>query len=110
MAYKKGDLDWRINKGEVITAKFLNNMAENVRILADEGIKPPHQLNQPADGDQQNQDEDAEPVEAFIESRRDTSSVTVYDQNEENYATIQRIDRVEFTNGLGETLILVFTN
>ena len=100
----------RINRGEVIKARFLNDLASGVDEANEKAIKPPSQLNAPPDPEVQNEDADSTPAETYVETGRTTSLVQVFDQNDENYAEITRVETISFTNGLGETLSLQFNN
>lgn len=99
----------RIKKGEIIKARFLNDMAEGIDNLQ-RAIKPPTQINKPTAGDVQNEDPETEPPSTFIESGRTTTTVQVFDQNETNYAEVERIETVTFTNNNGESIKLKFDN
>ena len=105
-----GNPNVRIRKGQIITARFLNNMADNIDELISDGVTPPKQLNGPASPEQQNEDAETDPPGAFIETERSTTEVQVFDQEETNYALIDRFEQVQFRRDDGETLILVFKN
>ena len=85
-------------------------MAENLDTLIELGVKPPRQQNQPAAPAQQNEDAGTDPPDAFVETDRSTSEVQVFDDEETNYALIDRFEQVSFARADGETLILVFKN
>ena len=83
---------------------------ENLDTLIELGVKPPRQQNQPAAPAQQNEDAGTVPPDAFVETDRSTSEVQVFDDEETNYALIDRFEQVNFARADGETLILVFKN
>ena len=99
----------RIDKGKVIRAQFLNDMAEGIDTLNAESVAPPKQVNEPPPP---SNDPAISVVElgVFIEQSRTVSEVQIFDQNDENFALIDRIETVTFKNGLGETLTLAFNN
>ncbi len=104
----------RIQKGQIITAGFLNDMAGGVDDLTREFASRPKQVLPASPPETQNraaQDGDAvtNPA-AYIEAWRTTSTVQVFDQDETNYAEVERIETVTLQNGLGDTLILQFNN
>jgi len=104
----------RIQKGGVIRATFLNDMAEGIDDLNREFASRPKQVIQAAPPEAQNQsaqddDEVTDPA-TYIESGRTSSTVQVFDQNEENYAEVDRIETVSFQNALGDTITLQFNN
>ena len=104
----------RIVKGGIIRARFLNDMAEGVDILTREFAAGPKQVVPASPADAQNQAaEDSGTVtdpSVYAESGRTTSTVQVFDQNDENYAEVDRIETVTLQNGLGDTLVLQFNN
>ena len=104
----------RIQKGKIIRASFLNDMAQGVDDLREEFISSPRQVEAPAPAEVQNESaEDAAEVVSpttYIETSRSTSTVQVYDQNDTNYAEVSRIETVTLTNSLGESLVLKFNN
>jgi len=104
----------RIQKGQIITAGFLNDMAGGVDDLTREFASRPKQVLQASPAEVQNEaaegDDEVTDPSVYIEQSRTTSSVTVYDQNEENYAEVDRIETVTLQNELGETLVLQFNN
>ena len=94
----------RIRKKELIKASFLNSLADGVDHLTAKAVALPKQRNNPNPED---------PVTAptdFVESSRTVEEVQIFDQNQTNYALIDRMTRVDFTNKEGETLVLVFNN
>lgn len=100
----------RIQTGQVIKASFLNDMASGIDDLNRVFVGRPKQvLNADPPGAQNDGASDADP-NRFIESSRITSTVQVFDQNEENYAEVSRIELVTFENSFGETITLEFDN
>lgn len=107
----------RIKVGDQIKAEFLNESVDNINELVDLLVEPPAQINPADDPDLQNaknEDETAEgegdSADVFVEQNRTTNEVIVFDQNDENYATIDRITTIELLNGLGESLKLRINN
>lgn len=100
----------KIRQGQIITADYLNQMATGINSLLDRPVIPPVQRNKPPPPELQNVDSEAESLSAYIESSRSTSTVQVFDQNEENYAEVERIDSVSLLNGYGQEIRLVFKN
>jgi hypothetical protein len=96
----------RIKKGDPITARFLNDLRDGVEENR-KSVKPPRQRNAPPPADVP---VEAEDPETFIETTRTTSEVQVFDDEDTNYALIDRFETVSFENGLGETLKLKFKN
>jgi len=104
----------RIVKGNIIRATFLNDIAKGVDDLTREFASHPKQVLQTSAPEVQNQsaqdgDEVTDPA-IYIESSRITSTVQVFDQSDENYAEIDRIDKVFFQNANGDTITLQFNN
>ena len=99
----------KIKKGDPIKASFLNELGEGVNKL-DELIHSPQQTDELPPPDVSDQYPDAVPDYVFGEISRSTSTVQVFDQNEENYAEIERIESITFKNDKGEILRLDFTN
>ena len=105
----------KVKKGEVITARYLNKVGGKVNDL-EKSISPPKQKNPPTSSEVQNQtaeDDTAEetaPPSTFVETGRTISTVQVFDQDDTNYAEVDRIETITFVNGNGETLSLQFTN
>jgi hypothetical protein len=103
----------RISKGEPITAKRLNDYGDGVNELKRESIGKAKQIDDPVDTDvQRNAGEEEAEVEAadeFIETSRTTSLVQVFDQDDVNYAEVERIESIIFTNTDGKVLKLTFT-
>ena len=104
----------KVKKGEIITAKYLNKVGTAVNTLT-RAVSPPKQKNQPVAAPVQNQSaeeaaEEAVPPSDYVESSRTTSTVLVYDDAEQNYAEVSRIDSVSFANSNGDTLVLRFNN
>ena len=87
-------------RGEVITSEFLEDTA--LRVNRNEAA-----LAGPRDV---SDEDDTNNGLTYTEVSRSTSTETVYDQNEENYAEIERIDSVTFENADGERITLVFNN
>lgn len=98
-----------IKRKEKIRAEFLNELVDGVNSL-DEAIKPPTQTDEPPNKEITDEDSDFVPDNAFTEIGRTTTTVQVFDQNEENYADIERIETITFQNADGETLQLIFNN
>lgn len=86
---------WRI--GERVTARMLNEMTEAIN------------GNTAAIAAPRDRSESSSEIE-YNETERETSEVQVFDQNEENYATIERIDSITLQNDAGDTLTLNFEN
>lgn len=99
----------RINRGEVITAKYLNEIGDSVNRLLGP-VNPPSQVNKPPAGDVQNEQPEAVSPDDYVEQSRSVESVQVFDQNETNYALIDRIRTVSFVNGKDKSIKLVFNN
>ena len=95
----------QIRKGEVIEAKFLNNVVNDVNDLTALAVKLPKQVNEPNP-----ENADAVAPADFVETSRAVEEVQIFDQNATNYALIDRMTRVEFANSAGDTLVLVFNN
>lgn len=100
----------RISRGDKIRAEFLNNIAIGVDDLSRFDVRPPKQILEALPVDLQIEDPETEGLGTYIEQGRTIDEVTVYDQNDENYATIERITTIELQNGLGETLKLRINN
>lgn len=100
----------RISRGEAIRAKFLNNIAIGVDDLSRFDVRPPEQLLDALPVDLQIEDPDTEGLGTYIEQGRTIDEVLVYDQNDENYAAVERIVTIELLNGLGDTLKLRINN
>jgi len=104
----------RIQRGQVIKASFLNDMAENIDDLTREFASRPKQVLEASPAEAQNEaaidgDAVADPA-AYVEQSRTISTVQVFDQNDENYAEVDRIETVTLQNAHGETLVLQFNN
>jgi len=105
----------KVKKGEVITARYLNKIGRRVNDL-EASVSSPKQKNPPASSAVQNQaaeDDTAEEVTApttFVETDRTISTVQVFDDEDTNYAEVERIETINFVNGNGETLSLQFAN
>lgn len=105
----------RINKGDPILATLLNSYGTNINDLNKEVFDSPKETEGPQDADALNDaaEEDPEvPItdpSEYIETERSTSTVTVYDDEFTNYAEIERIESITFTNSLGEKIKLVFS-
>ncbi len=93
---------------QVIKSSFLNNLADDVNDLNDQFVKKPTDPNS-VPAEVQNED-DTNPLTTYTESARATSTIQVYDQNDENYAEVQRIESISFTNAEGHILTLIFSN
>ncbi len=98
----------RIKKGDAITDKRLNQYGDGVNDLNRKAVDAPRQADNPSDPEIPL--EESQTPQTYIESSRVTSQVQVFDQNDENYATVDRIDSITFTNSDGETLTLQFSN
>ena len=95
----------RIRKNDIIKADFLNSMASGVDFLTAKAVALPKQINEP----NPNASDAIAPAD-FVESSRAVEEVQIFDQNQTNYALIDRMTRVEFGNSEGETLVLIFNN
>lgn len=100
----------RIKRGEGIKATFLNKHSQGIDDLTDQAVQPPEQLKSTIPVDVQNEDPDADDLDTYIEQARTISEVQVFDQNDENYATIERITTITFLNGRGKPLKLRINN
>lgn len=104
----------RIKRGNIIKASFLNEVVDDVNDLTREFADRPKQVLDASPGEVQNEaakeDDDIVDPNSYIEIGRETSSIQVYDQNDENYAEVTRIEIVTLQNGNGETLTLQFNN
>lgn len=106
----------RIKVGDPIKAEFLNESVDNINELVDLLVQPPMQIDPADDPDLQNAKKDDEfsgdgdSPDVFVEQTRTIDEVIVFDQNDENFATIDRIVTIELLNGLGETLKLRINN
>jgi hypothetical protein len=104
----------RIKKGEVIKASFLNDMAQGIDTLNETFVDRPRQVldSDPAEVQNEAAEEGIEEADPnrYIETGRTSSTVQVFDQNDENYAEVSRIELVTFENALGETITLEFNN
>lgn len=100
----------RIRRGEIITARMLNNHAKNLDFLKQQIVNPPRERDAPPPPDVQNEDPATGSPNTYTETVRQTSEVQIFDQNEENYALIDRIDQATFQNPDGDTITLVFNN
>ena len=98
-----------IKKYDPIKAEFLNELVEGVNSL-DKAIEPPRQTDKPPSQEVTQENPDFVPKSAYSETERTTSTVQVFDQNNENYAEIERIEAITFLNGYGEEIKLVFNN
>jgi hypothetical protein len=104
-----------INKGEIITAERLNKYGDGVNQLNRNIFLRPNSLEDEIAPEVQAEtleDETAEPVttDNFIETSRTISQVQIFDQNDTNYALIDRIESITFTNAAGSTITLTFNN
>lgn len=99
-----------IKRGEKITADFLNESVDQVNELTDLLVKPPEQITPANDPELQIEDPEADDIDTYIEQSRTVTEVQVDDQNEENYATIDRITTIELLNGNGESLKMRINN
>lgn len=103
----------KINKGEPITAERLNQYGDGLNELNKVIAENPKQLDDKVDGDVQKEavEEEGEVAGAneYTETSRSTSTVLIYDDTFTNYAEIERIESITFTNSVGETLKLTFT-
>jgi hypothetical protein len=95
-------------KGDPLTALRLNEFTDNINKANDLLFEPPRQADEPSDAEVPADEQ--ETSNDYIESSRIVSQVQVFDQNEVNYALIDRIDKIVFTNGDGDTLTLTFNN
>ncbi len=93
----------KIKPGDGITAKFLNKLGDGVN-SHDEGVNPPQSVQE---GVPEAADEPV-PVFEYIEQSRTVVQVQIFDQNDENYALIDRIETVTLQNSEGEMLRLRF--
>lgn len=100
----------RQKRGKVIRATFLNDIAEDVDDLNDEYLRRPTDNENPLPPAVQDADADAPTASNYVESSRSTSTVQVFDQNDENYAEVQRIEQITFINSEGDVLTLTFIN
>ncbi len=107
----------RIKVGDPIRAEFLNESVDNINELVDLLVDRPKQLDPADDPDLQNaKNEDdtflgeGDSPDVFVEQNRTIDEVIVFDQNDENFATIDRIVTIELLNGLGETLKMRINN
>lgn len=97
-----------IERGEVITARRLNQYGEGLNELNNISFGPPRDVTDPpADGVPA---EDAIAANTFVEQSRTTTEVQIFDNEGVNYALIDRIDSITFANSEGETLILQFNS
>jgi hypothetical protein len=112
MTLRRKPID-KIKKGNEITAKYLNTLGDSINDLQ-AAFQGPKQLNEPPPAAVQNQTEtdDDEPASpnTYVETNRTTTTVQIFDQNDENYAEIERIETISFANSEGETLTLRFNN
>lgn len=96
-----------IQKGDIITARRLNEYGDGVNTLLQKGVDPPKQAaDAPEPGVPK---EDALDLNTFVETSRTVDLVTVFDDEGTNYAEIERIVTISFANADGETLKLQFT-
>jgi len=96
-----------IQKGQIITARRLNELGDNVNDLGEETVQPPRQNDDP--GEVQAEGDLLDP-EVYVESSRTTSLVTVFDDEGVNYAEVSRIETITLVNGDGKELKLQFDN
>ena len=105
----------KVRNGEVITARYLNKIGSRVNDR-EKAIAAPRQKNPPTSPEVQNQAAEDDtagevtPPTTFVETGRTISTVQVFDQDDTNYAEVQRIETINFVNGNGETLSLQFAN
>lgn len=100
-----------LEPGDPITARFLNNHSLHIYSLEERAVLlPPQQRNKPAAPEVQNEDAEAVAPTTFVETSRTVSTVQVFDQNQTNYAEVERVETINFTNAAGETLSLKFNN
>lgn len=102
-----------IRKGDLITARQLNEYGDGINTINKKSVASPSQQDSQANLDVQIEaaEEEAEiNTSNFVESSRTTIQVQIFDQNETNYALIDRIETITFVNGAGETLTLEFAN
>ena len=97
-----------IDKGQVITARRLNDYGSGINELNRKAFSPPRQITDQVDPEVPI--EEAAGPQNFIETGRITSEVQVFDQDDTNYALIDRIESITFTNSDGVTLTLQFAN
>ncbi len=94
-----------IRKGEIIKATFLNNVVKDVNALTGRAVQLPKQINEPNP-----ESADSIAPSDFVEASRGVEGVQIFDQNETNYALIDRMTRIQFENSNGEKLVLIFNN
>lgn len=93
------DILRRIQVGDVITAKLLNEITDAInRNTA--AVAAPRDRDESRSANQT----------TYTETERTTSSVQIFDQNEENYATIERIESITLQSDAGDILTLNFEN
>ncbi len=105
----------RIKKGEIIRAVFLNEMAEGVDDLTSLLVTPPRHINSALDPEVQvavadEEDAVADDIDTFIEQDRTFEEVQVFDDADENFATIERITTISLVNGRGESFKMRINN
>ena len=105
----------RIRRGEPITAKRLNEYGDSINEIKREIFSGPQQNDEdtaPPEVQAEASEEEGETVSSsnYIESSRLVSQIQVFDQDDVNYATIDRIEKITFTNGDGESITLTFNN
>ena len=96
-----------IRSGQAIKATRLNKYGENINRINDFAVDPPKGVD---DAGEAQAEGDTVPTTAFVEVSRTTSEVQVFDDVGENYALIDRIDKVILANADGDTLEFHFTN
>ena len=105
----------RIKRGQVIRADFLNDIAAGVDDLTEFLVIPPKQINPALDPSLQiaaTEDDAAEvdETDTFIEQERTFEEVQVFDDNDVNFATIERITTISLVNGKGESFKMRINN
>jgi hypothetical protein len=104
----------RWKKGNPLTAKRLNESVDSINKLKSLAIDGPKQEADaaPPDVQQAAAEDETTPVASnvYTETSRTVSSVQIFDQNDTNYALIDRIESITLQNSEGDTLILQFNN
>ncbi len=104
----------RIKVGETIKADFLNESVDSINELVDWIVAPPAQINPADDPDLQNaknqDDAGGDSADVFVEVERTFEEVIVFDQDDENYATIERIVTIHLQDGNGNNLKMRINN
>ncbi len=102
-------------KGDLITARRLNEYSSSINTINKDMALGPRTVEDDVPPEAQKEaaeDPDTVTLTAnnYIESSRETSQVQVFDQNETNYALVDRIDSITFSNDVGDTITLTFDN